>query len=217
MSGRILVLGPPFLGPLFAAPVGRAGGVVRSILGARQGQARGAAQNPPAPRDADGFRRLMLPHLDAAHAFARYLCRDATAAEDVVQDAYLRAFRGFHGYRGGDAKAWLFAIVRSSFLDWAGGQKRWNALAAEDAAEEIADEAETAEGMLLREADDAAVRQAVEALPDPFREALVLRELQEMSYREIADITAVPIGTVMSRLARARRMLASALAEEGVR
>jgi RNA polymerase sigma factor (sigma-70 family) len=212
MSGRILVLGP-----LLAAPAGRAGGVVRSILGARQGQARGAAQTPPAPRDADGFRRLLLPHLDAAHAFARYLCRDATAAEDVVQDAYLRAFRGFHGYRGGDAKAWLFAIVRSSFLDWASGQKRWNALSAEDLDEEIADDAESAEDILLREADDVAVRQAVEALPDPFREALVLRELQEMSYREIADITAVPIGTVMSRLARARRMLASALAEEGVR
>lgn len=218
MSGRILVLGPRFLGPLFAAPTGRAGGVVRSILGARQGQARGAAQTaPPAPRDADGFRRIMLPHLDAAYAFARYLCRDATAAEDVVQDAYLRAFRGFHGYRGGDAKAWLFAIVRSSFLDWASGQKRWNTLSAEDMTDEIADEAETAEEVLLRQADDAAVRQAVEALPDPFREALVLRELQEMSYREIAEITAVPIGTVMSRLARARRMLASALAEEGVR
>jgi len=213
MSGRVLVLGP-----LLAAPVGRAGGEVRSILGARQGQARGASQtNQPAPRDADGFRRLLLPHLDAAYAFARYLCRDATAAEDVVQDAYLHAFRGFHGYRGGDAKAWLFAIVRSSFLDWASGQKRWNALAAETIDEEIADDAETAEDLLLREADHAAVRQAVEALPDPFREALVLRELQEMSYRAIADITAVPIGTVMSRLARARRMLASALTEEGVR
>jgi len=206
MSGRILVFGP-----LFAAPAGRAGGVVRSILGPRQ--ARGGVQNAPAPTDADGFRKLLLPHLDAAHGFARYLCRDATAAEDIVQDAYLRAFRGFHTYRGGDAKAWLFAVVRSAFLDWASRQRRWDA-ATDAIDDDLADESESVEDRLLRQADDATVRQAVEALPDPFREAVVLRELQEMSYREIAEITGVPIGTVMSRLARARRMLASALAEE---
>jgi len=213
MSGRVL----PF-GPLLAAKSGRGrDGVVRLILGPRKARPADLAAPQPAPRDAEGFRRLMLPHLDAAYAFARYLCRDATAAEDVVQDAYLRAFRGFHGYRGGDAKAWLFAIVRSSFLDWTRGQRRWDALAAEEVDETVADEAQSAEDVLVRSADDAAVRQALDALADPFREALVLRELQEMSYREIADITAVPIGTVMSRLARARRMLAAALAEEGVR
>src|SRR5277367_6816599 len=143
MSGRILILGP-----LLAAPTGRAGGVVRSILGARRTRDRDVAQTSPAPRDAESFRRLLLPHLDAAHAFARYLCRDATAAEDVVQDAYLRAFRGFHGYRGGDAKAWLFAIVRSSFLDWVRGQRRWDAFAPEDLNDEIADDAESAEDLL---------------------------------------------------------------------
>jgi RNA polymerase sigma-70 factor (ECF subfamily) len=194
----------------------RTGGIVRTILGARPARtvARPAA-TPPV--DADGFRRLLLPHLDAAHAFARYLCRDPTVAEDLVQDAYLRAYRGFHGYRGGDAKAWLFAIVRSSFLEWARGQRRRDSFAADDAAEDIADDAATAEAILLREADDAVVRRAVEALPDPFREAIVLRELQEMSYREIAEITEVPIGTVMSRLARARRLLATALSAEGMR
>jgi RNA polymerase sigma factor (sigma-70 family) len=212
MSGRVLSFGP-----LLAAPGGRTGGVVRPLFGARQARHADAADPSPAPRDAEAFRRLLLPHLDAAYAFARYLCRDATAAEDVVQDAYLRAFRGFHGYRGGDAKAWLFAVVRSSFLDWARGQRRWDALTAEEAGEEIADDADSAEDLLLREADDAAVRAAVEALPDPFREALVLRELQDLSYRQIAEITAAPIGTVMSRLARARRMLAVGLAEGGVR
>lgn len=212
MSGRVIAFGP-----LLAAPGARAGGVVRSILGPRKTQGRTTSGAAPEPHDAEGFRRLLLPHLDAAYAFARYLCRDATAAEDVVQDAFLRAYRGFHGYRGGDAKAWLFAIVRSSFLDWTRSQRRWNALSGDDDAEELADEADTAEDRLLREADDMSVRQAVEALPDPFRETLVLRELQEMSYREIADITAVPIGTVMSRLARARRILAAALSREGVR
>jgi RNA polymerase sigma-70 factor (ECF subfamily) len=194
----------------------RPGGIVRSILGARPAQTV-ARPAPAPPVDADAFRRLLLPHLDAAHAFARYLCRDATVAEDLVQDAYLRAYRGFHGYRGGDAKAWLFAIVRSSFLEWVRGQRRWDSLAADEAPEDIPDDAATAEAILLRDADDAAVRRAVESLPDPFREAIVLRELQEMSYREIAEITEVPIGTVMSRLARARRLLAVALSAEGVR
>jgi RNA polymerase sigma factor (sigma-70 family) len=212
MSGNILVLGP-----LLAAPTGRARGVVHSMLGIRKAPAAGAAPPPAAAPDARRFRELILPHLDAAHGFARFLCRDATLAEDVVQDAYLRAYRGFHGYRGGDAKAWLFAIVRSSFLNSVRGERRWSGLVAEAVDEDVADEAESAEEMLLREADDQAVRLAVEALPDPYREALVLRELQDMSYRDIADITAAPIGTVMSRLARARRLLAAALAEEGVR
>ena len=209
MSGSTLVIGP-----LLAAPTGRARGVVHFMRGARKASAASAA---PAAPDAEQFRKLMLPHLDAAHGFARYLCRDATLAEDVVQEAYLRAYRGFHGYRGGDAKAWLFAIVRSSFLNSVRGQRRWSGLVAEAVDEDVADEAESAEQMLLREADDQAVRLAVEALPDPYREALVLRELQDMSYRDIADITAAPIGTVMSRLARARRLLAAALAEEGER
>ena len=217
MSGRVLVLGPLMAAPdrraRSASSGGRSGGVVQSLFGARP--ARNPAATPPA--NADDFRRLLLPHLDAAHGFARYLCRDATVAEDLVQDAYLRAYRGFHGYRGGDAKAWLFAIVRSSFLEWVRGQRRWDNFTAEDDAEEIADDAATAEAILLRESDDAMVRRTVESLPDPFREAIVLRELQEMSYREIADITDVPIGTVMSRLARARRLLAVALSAEGVR
>jgi RNA polymerase sigma-70 factor (ECF subfamily) len=217
MSGRILAFGP-----LLAAPAGPTGrGRIFSVVGGT-GKVRAARPipSPPAP-DAEGFRRIVLPHLDAAHAFARYLCRDAVVAEDLVQDACLRAYRGFHNYRGGDAKAWLFAIVRSSFLEWLRGQRRWDAFNADEPDEDIPDDSASAEAILMREADDAAVRQAVEALPDPFREALVLRELQDMSYREIAEITEVPIGTVMSRLARARRLLgvalSGALGPEGAR
>jgi RNA polymerase sigma factor (sigma-70 family) len=195
MSGRILLF-RPLMAVRAEAPRGRTAG---------PGRAAAADEAPLNPRDAERFRHAMLPHLDAAYGFARFLARDATTAEDLVQEAYLRAYRGFRGFRGGDAKAWLFAIVRSSFIDWTRTRRPW---AEADEADDIADDGASAEEMLVRQADDAAVRAAVDALPDPFREALVLRELQEMSYRQIAEITGVPIGTVMSRLARARRMLA---------
>ncbi|HEX4184173.1 MAG TPA: sigma-70 family RNA polymerase sigma factor [Caulobacteraceae bacterium] len=208
MSGRVLSLGP-LLNASTAGPRAE----VRAFPGAGGARTKVAPTSPPA--DPDAFRRQVLPHLDAAYGFARYLCRDAAAAEDIVQDACLRAFRGFHGYRGGDAKAWLLAIVRSSFLDWIRERRRWDALASDEPAEELPDESPSAEAILLRADGDAAVRNALEALPDPFREALVLRELEDMAYRDIAAITGVPIGTVMSRLARARRLLATALTQEG--
>jgi RNA polymerase sigma-70 factor (ECF subfamily) len=156
----------------------------------------------------DSFSATMLPHIDAAYAYARFLCRDPVAAEDLVQDSYLRAFRSFPGYRGGDAKAWLFAILRSMFLDSRRGRKE---AGLEDDASALPDEADTPEEALIRAADAAAVRGAVDKLPEPFRETLVLRELEEMSYREIGDLMKVPLGTIMSRLSRARRMLAASL------
>jgi RNA polymerase sigma factor (sigma-70 family) len=155
----------------------------------------------------------MLPHLDAAYGFARVLARDPTLAEDVTQEAYLTAYRAFGGYRGGDPKAWLFAVVRSTFISHTRKGRAWTDL---DEADEVADPGDTPEGTLLRQSGDRSVRAAVDALPDPFREAIVLRELEEMSYRDIAEITGVPIGTVMSRLARARRLLAQSLALEGL-
>jgi RNA polymerase sigma-70 factor (ECF subfamily) len=170
-----------------------------------------AADPPLDPGAARRFRETMLPHLDAAYGFARYLTRDPTAAEDLVQEGYLQAYRAFRGFRGGDPKAWLFAILRSAFLMQARRRRPWDDLGAAELAEQIADPADDPEVVLLRAADDAALRTAIEALPEPFREALVLRELQEMSYRDISEITAAPIGTVMSRLARARRQLAAAL------
>lgn len=160
------------------------------------------------PDDPGGFKRLMLPHLDAAYGFARHLCRDAATAEDVAQEAYLRAWRGFAGFRGGDPKAWLLAIVRTTFLDQV---RRPAREAPDEGLDQVPDPADGPEAALVRAAEAESLRTAVAALPEPFRETLVLRELQEMSYRQIGEITGVPIGTVMSRLARAREMLTRAL------
>jgi RNA polymerase sigma factor (sigma-70 family) len=216
MSGRILSfpsvlsVGPP-------VPGRRSGPAAGSLLSRTRPRDPAASGAPPTPEDAERFRQALLPHLDAAYGFARYLCRDATAAEDLVQDAYLKAFRSFSGYRGGDPKAWLFAIVRTTFLSSARRRQVWDATIRQAIpdAEEAVSEAATPEEELVRSADLAGLRQAVDGLPDPFRETLVLRELQEMSYREIAEITGAPIGTVMSRLARARSMLTRALCGPG--
>lgn len=217
MSGRILSFPSA---PSVGAPAARRrpGPAVGSPLSRARPRDPAVPGAPQAPEDVERFRQLLLPHLDAAYGFARYLCRDATAAEDLVQDAYLKAFRGFSGYRGGDPKAWLFAIVRSSFLTWT-RRRAWDVTGpdATDAVETAVSEAPTPEDVLVRTADIEALRLAVEDLPEPFRETLVLRELQEMSYREIADITGAPMGTVMSRLARARLMLTRALGGAGGR
>jgi RNA polymerase sigma factor (sigma-70 family) len=156
---------------------------------------------------ADRFRRRVLPHLDAAYGYARYLTRDAAAAEDVVQEAFLRAFRALDGCRDNE-KAWLLAIVRNCHHDLARSNGRYRP-AEESAAEPVDDE--TPFTQLERASDIAQLRTTIEALPEPFREAVVLRELEGLSYRDIADMSSVPIGTVMSRLARGRQMLAAAL------
>jgi RNA polymerase sigma factor (sigma-70 family) len=186
---------------------------------------RGAAAPPPV-RGAEAertrqFRETILPHLDGAYNFARYLSRDATAAEDIVQEAFLRAFRAFGNFRGGAPKAWLFAIVRNCFLDWAAGRSGQERVLVDEGAltgaqaEALANVADPdqddPEVALLRRREAQTVRAVIENLPEPFRETLVLRELEELSYREIAALTAAPIGTVMSRLARARQMLSDML------
>jgi len=164
---------------------------------------------------ADQFRLIMLPHMDAAYGFARYLARDSWTAEDVVQDAFLRAFRGFDGWRGDNAKAWLLAIVRNCYLDTVIGRR--DPLRGAEGVEAIDDceatmaEAEQLEERAERQSDAVMLRRTIENLPEPFRETLVLRELEELNYKEIATITKVPIGTVMSRLARARAMLGALL------
>lgn len=149
----------------------------------------------------------MLPHMNAAYSFARYLARDPAAAEDIVQDAYLNALRGFDGWRGDSAKAWLLTIVRNCYL--ATLVARRPDLAAEDV--HATDEAPTPEDILIQRHDAVLVRQEIGRLSEPFREVLVLRELEELSYKEIAAIVETPIGTVMSRLARARQMLGDRL------
>ena len=146
----------------------------------------------------------MLPHLGAAYNLARWL--GGRDAEDVAQDAVLRAFRAFDGFRGGDAKAWLLAIVRNCHYT-AVGRTRKTVPLPEQGENDIASDAPDPERSAI-DADRARkLNQAIASLPDEFREALVLREMEDMSYRDIAEITGAPIGTVMSRLARARALL----------
>lgn len=155
------------------------------------------------------FASLILPHLDSAWRYARYLCRDDGAAEDIVQDAFERALKAIDQCRG-DPRAWLFAILRNCHHDWARAHARAEVNGSDD---ELAEFAAPDDQHSLAEMAD--LRQMIEALPEPFREALVLRELEELTYRDIAAVTGAPIGTVMSRLARARQMLGVLLRDEG--
>jgi RNA polymerase sigma-70 factor (ECF subfamily) len=165
------------------------------------------------------FDRAVLPHLDAAYDLARWLTRNDHDAEDVLQTATLRALQFFDGFHGVNARAWLLTIVRNSFYTWV-EQRRGTPESADPFDEEI-HSAESAaadpEVELLRQADSRLLRQGFEALPLPLREVMVLRELEGLSYKEIAAIAAVPIGTVMSRLSRARRQLQDFLIAHGVK
>jgi RNA polymerase sigma-70 factor, ECF subfamily len=159
------------------------------------------------------FESVVLPHLDAAYALARWLTRNDADAADVVQEAVLRAFRYFDTYREGDAKSWMLRIVRRTCYTWLERNRPADLLPLED--EEGLDEgvssapAATAnvEAMLQTRSDLRRLDVLIETLPAPLREVIVLRELNELGYREIAEITGVPIGTVMSRLHRARSAL----------
>jgi RNA polymerase sigma factor (sigma-70 family) len=163
------------------------------------------------------FEAAVAPHLDAAYNLARWLARQPHDADDVVQEAYLRAFRYFGAFRGGDARAWLLAIVRNTFYTWVEQRRHRRAEVEYDEAtagiqamESSGDEAlhgTDPAKLLLRAADQQMVESALLRLPAEYREILVLRELEELSYKEIAEIVGVPMGTVMSRLSRARTQL----------
>ncbi|HEY3794944.1 MAG TPA: sigma-70 family RNA polymerase sigma factor [Bradyrhizobium sp.] len=165
---------------------------------------------------AQRFREAALPYLDDVYTLARYLLRDATDAEDAVQECYLRALKHFDSYRGPAMKPWLFAILRNvcraEFARRAGSQTAGLDDMPDDAEQTPLwhEPQESPETQMLRERDASAIQQLVAALAEPFRETFVLREIHNLSYREIADIIAAPVGTVMSRLARARAMLRSA-------
>lgn len=150
----------------------------------------------------------MLGHLDSAYNLARWLLRSEHDAQDVVQEACLRAFRSFDTFRGGDGRCWLLAIVRNACCSWLERSHR-NAPEplTEDELDEIASDDHDPQGQLIRRAEADRVRDAVDALPAAFREAIVLRDLEGLLYKEISGITGVPIGTVMSRLARGRKRL----------
>ena len=157
----------------------------------------------------DRFRTVMLPHLDAAYGYARWLTRDPVQAQDVAQEAMLRALRYFHAFRGEDAKPWLLRIVRNTWLDLSGRH------AAEkvpiEAIEDHAGDALDPEQSLLVGDRRRQIAAALAALPAEAREVLILREIEDLSYKRIAMVLDLPIGTVMSRLARAREKLAAGL------
>jgi RNA polymerase sigma-70 factor (ECF subfamily) len=154
------------------------------------------------------FEQLVLPHFDAAYNLARWLTRNDQDARDVVQEAVLRAYRFFDGLRG-EPKPWLLAIVRNSCLTWLAANRPAETVGFEDGAVELLPSDEDGpEIKAARNFDRRMLNEAIAGLPAQFREVLILRELEDLSYKDIARIADVPIGTVMSRLARARRLLA---------
>lgn len=152
------------------------------------------------------FEKAVLPHLDAAYNLARWLLRNDADAEDVVQEASLRAFKFFGGYRGGDGRAWLLTIVRNTCYTWL-QQNRAHELVTDFDEESHSVEHVTPETIMLGSVDRQMLQDALEELPVEFREVVILRELEGLSYKEIAGVINVPTGTVMSRLARARKRL----------
>ncbi|HXJ00330.1 MAG TPA: sigma-70 family RNA polymerase sigma factor [Micropepsaceae bacterium] len=158
------------------------------------------------------FEAQVLPHLDAAANLARWLARSPADADDIVQDAVLRAYRGFDGFRGGDAKPWLLAIIRNCFFTAAGqGRQRRNVPLPDGELDRVdgalIDEAPDPECVAIRADQGRKLDRIIATLPQEFREVLVLREMEDLSYRDIAQVTGAPIGTVMSRLARGRALL----------
>jgi len=180
---------------------------------------------PPGPLAPGGghdqaFERIILPHLDGAYGLARYLTRDPDLSQDIVQDAMLRAFRSFGQYRGGSPRAWLFAIVRNCCRTIQSSESGRIALVIQE--DDLSDTSElelsnrqdyalNPEEEALRKTEVECVRSAIEAIPEPFREVIVLRDLEDLTYAEIAEAIGIPMGTVMSRLSRGRAMLAREL------
>src|SRR6476469_8045791 len=177
------------------------------------------AQDPMSVLDDHArFRSIVMPYIDEAYRLAHWLTGNRTDAEDVVQDASLRAFRAIRGFAGGSARAWVLSIVRNTAYSWLRKNRPAAVVTVDDLeAVELAQanpgdpEAPTQEATLVAKVDAEQLRAAIAALPSPFRETLVLRDIEGLDYREIAETTEVPIGTVMSRLARARRRLIATL------
>ncbi len=172
---------------------------------------------PDRPLPAATFEELALPLFDQLYNFARWLTQDTAEAEDLVQETYTKALRGFTSFQAGtNFRAWMYRILRNSFLSSRTGLKITVALD-ENADESLLPaESNTPESILIEQADRETVRQALADLPVPFREILLLCEVEEMSYQEIAETLAVPIGTVMSRLFRARKALRDLLRQKRV-
>jgi len=179
----------------------------------------GTAVNRSAGASAAGrlarFEQALLPHLDAAHNLARWLTGNSDDARDVVQDACLRALTFFDGFHGEDGRGWLLTIVRHTSYDFLRRHRRQAEMLGEAGEAEAApDRLPDPEALQLRQADQRRVREALERLPAEYREVLVLRELEGLSYKQMAQVCEIPMGTVMSRLARARKRLLETLCQE---
>lgn len=163
-------------------------------------------------RISGNFEQAVLPHLDAAYNLVRWLMRREHDAEDVVQEAYLRAYNAFRKFHGGDPRCWLLTIVRNTCYTWlTRNHERAPATSFDEALHDVASSAYDPQLILEQQTDSKGLRRAIEALPVESREVLVLREMEGLSYQEVAAISGLPVGTVMSRLSRARRRLAQAL------
>lgn len=159
------------------------------------------------------FQQTILPHLDASYNLARWLTRNEQTAEDLVQDSFVRALKSFGGFRGDNPRAWILAIVRNTCYTWLAKNKAHAAIVEFDDEIETTDSEALDPAMLLtRRADKDSVHKALNELPPEFREIVVLRELEGLSYQEISAVACVPVGTVMSRLSRARNRLERSLA-----
>lgn len=172
-----------------------------------------STSGPPSESSNQSFESVVLPNLDAAYSLARWLVRDPNLAEDVVQDAVVRGLSYFASFRGGDGRAWLMRIVRNAAYTALASRQQASTKVADrasldgEAVLNIPDPGETPESALSRKEDSEQLERALAALPAELRECLVLKELEDLSYKEIAQVTGVPIGTVMSRLWRARQAL----------
>lgn len=153
------------------------------------------------------FEQAVLPHLEAAYNLARWLTRNEHDAEDVVQEAYVRAFAFFDGFRGEDSRSWLLAVVRNTCYSWLQKHRAHEPAVSLDETKHAPSDALNPEHLLLKRAAEEELRARVAELPPEFREVIVLRELEGLSYKEIAHVLSVPLGTVMSRLTRARARL----------
>jgi len=159
------------------------------------------------------FEEAVLPHLDAAFNLARWLVRDSADAQDIVQEAYLRAWKGFAGFHGGDGRPWILAIVRNTCYTWLRKHSRRDlTVEFDEAAHTHETSTPNPERLLVEKTNRDVLQHALEELPAEFRESIVLRELEGLSYKEISEIAGVPVGTVMSRLARARARLRDCIA-----
>jgi RNA polymerase sigma-70 factor (ECF subfamily) len=159
------------------------------------------------------FEQAVLPHLAAAYNLARWLTRNDHDAEDVVQESYLRALKFFSGFRGGSSRPWLLAIVRNTCYTWMRRNRVEEPAMEPDEELRVESSSPSPEAILLAATRSDLVRRALEELPAEFREIVILREMEGLSYREISEVAAVPVGTVMSRLARARARLQKLLGE----